>query len=329
MKSHKELHSHAHAYTSSAACAVATASQQDSKSLAQEISHVAYFFFWHGSSSIPASTGQQRAASCGELIVQPSLIVDGPSCAAGHHEWPMSMECCAAQPAPSISICTFAVVMSPGAASAEGSQLSQSIPWSQSTIPSSQEPLAQEPLTKEVEEISEQEQKILGLKEEHASVFALPFKQGSKMSSGQRQRYVMALRDYCGRMADAMKAEGERSGLTKNKNNYLTKTLEKLYKPELLKDRKTKPTLKDMLLKSYKAYKEGQLLVSRAAGSLDDLMIWRPRSPRVYTPLPSTPIMLPRGPNTRYFLECLVARTSNKAQWRHNTALDMVLCCRR
>ena len=78
----------------------------------------------------------------------------------------------------------------------------------------------------------------MGLKEEHASVFALAFKQGSKTSSGQWQRYVMALREYCERMADAMKAEGERSGLTKNKNNYMTKTLEKLHKPEILKDGK-------------------------------------------------------------------------------------------
>ena len=38
-------------------------------------------------------------------------------------------------------------------------------------------------------------------------MFALALQQGTKTTSGQRQHYVMALRDYCGRMADAMEAE--------------------------------------------------------------------------------------------------------------------------
>ena len=79
----------------------------------------------------------------------------------------------------------------------------------------------------------EEKQEVFGLNEGHASVFALSFKQGTKTTSGQRQHYAMALREYCGKVADAMQAEGERRGLTKTKNIYLTKTLKKLYKPNL------------------------------------------------------------------------------------------------
>ena len=158
----------------------------------------------------------------------------------------------------SYALITFRIWMSQPSSQASN-DVASSQERSQSTVFS-----LQHAPQEDVEEVLEEKQEVSGLNEGHASVFALAFKQGTKTMSGQRQHYAMALREYCGKMADAMQAEGERRGLTKIKNIYLIKTWKKLYKPNL-KDAKTTSGLKDMLLKPYKAYKEGQFLVLRAA----------------------------------------------------------------